>query len=298
MKKGTGRVFGDGGFPQRFLKLMKRDPLFLLCLLGILFVFTGSYVAPWLSGHSPYTVHGEFLTLPPRWMEGGNPLFFLGTDDLGRDLTARLFHGGRISLMAGGAVMLLSLIFGLIFGALSALSKKAEPWIMGAVDILMSFPGVLIAIVVITVLGPGLLNACLAGGLMCLPLMIRLTRGLFLREMGLSYVEAGRSFGAGAPRLVFFHILPNCLGELSVQSVLNFSEGILTVSALSFLGLGARPPLPEWGVMIADGRAYIQTAYRLICLPGLCLLTLILCVNIIGERLRDLFDPKMFTDSS
>ena len=102
-----------------------------------------------------------------------------------------------------------------------------------------------------------------------------------------------------APRdWFFFHILPNCLGELSVQSVLNFSEGILTVSALSFLGLGARPPLPEWGVMIADGRAYIQTAYQLICLPGLCLLTLILCVNIIGERLRDLFDPKMFTDSS
>ena len=128
MKKGARRIYGGGGFPQRFLKMMKRDPLFLLCLLGILFVFTGSYVAPWLSGHSPYTVHGEFLTLPPRWMEGGNPRFFLGTDDLGRDLTARLFHGGRISLMAGGAVMLLSLIFGLIFGALSALfQKKRNP---------------------------------------------------------------------------------------------------------------------------------------------------------------------------
>ena len=164
---------------------------------------------------------------------------------------------------------------------------------MGAVDIFMSFPGILIAIIVVAILGPGLLNACLAASMMCLPLMIRLVRSLALREMGLPYVESSRSFGAGTPRLIFFHILPNSLGEISVQSVLNFSEGILTVAALSFLGLGAEPPLPEWGVMISDGRAYIQNAWWLVCFPGLCLLMLVLCVNIIGERLRDFFDPKL-----
>ena len=209
----------------------------------------------------------------------------------------RLLHGGKISLLVGGAVMVLSLIFGLIFGVLAALSKRWEPWIMGMVDIFMSFPGILIAIVVVAILGPGLFNACLAASLMCLPLMIRLVRSLALREMGLPYVESSRSFGASTPRVVFFHILPNCAGEISVQSVLNFSEGILTVAALSFLGLGAQPPLPEWGVMISDGRAYIQNAWWLICFPGLCLLILVLCVNIIGERLRDFFDPNLSSGS-
>ena len=224
-----------------------KDPLVLFCLAGVLILSLASFFAPWISGHSPYTVYGESLTVPPLWMKGGSAQFLLGTDDLGRDFLTRLLYGGKISLLVGGVVMMLSLIFGLVFGVPAALSKRWGPWIMGVVDIFMSFPGILIAIVVVAVLGPGLFNACLAAGLMCLPLMIRLVRSLVLREMGRAYVESSRSFGAAPPRLVFFHILPNCLGEISVQSVLNFSEGILTVAALSFLGLGARPPLPEWG---------------------------------------------------
>lgn len=283
----------NGQFHQRALSFMARDFLTLCCFAGILFISVGSLGVSWFSSHSPYAVYEEFLTVPPFWMEGGSSRFFLGTDDLGRDLMTRLLYGGKVSLLVGGIVMVMSLIFGLFFGMLAVLSKKWEPWIMGAVDIFMSFPGILIAIIVVAILGPGLMNACVAASLMSLPLMIRLVRSLALREMGLPYVESSRSFGAGTPRLIFFHILPNCLGEISVQSVLNFSEGILTVAALSFLGLGAQPPLPEWGVMISDGRAYIQNAWWLICFPGLCLLMLVLCVNMIGERLRDLFDPKL-----
>lgn len=288
--------FKEKVFPKKIHFIM-RDPLTSLCLMVVLFISLASFFAPWILSHSPYTVYGEALTVPPLWMEGGSSRFLLGTDDLGRDLMTRLLYGGKISLMVGGVVMILSLVFGLIFGMAAALSKRGAPWIMGMVDIFMSFPGILIAIIVVAILGPGLFNACLAASLMCLPLMIRLVRSLALREMGLPYVESSQSFGASTPRLVFFHILPNCLGEISVQSVLNFSEGILTVAALSFLGLGAEPPLPEWGVMISDGRAYIQSAWWLICFPGLCLLILVLCVNIIGERLRDLFDPKLFTGS-
>ena len=273
-----------------------KDRLFLLCFAGSIFIFIGSLVAPYFLNSSPYEIHEGFLTAPPFWMEGGSFRFPLGTDDLGRDLTARLIAGGKISLLTGLAVMLLSLIAGLVFGALSGLLKKWDPYIMGAVDIFMSFPGLLTAVVVMAVLGPGLLNACIAASLMCAPLMIRLVRSLVLRELGRQYVEAGRGFGAGFPRLTFRHILPNCLGEISVQSVLNFSEGILTVAALSFLGLGAKPPLPEWGVMISDGRAYIQTEWWLTCFPGLCILILVLYVNIIGERLRDAFDPKLLSE--
>ncbi|MCY4512919.1 MAG: ABC transporter permease subunit [Bdellovibrionales bacterium] len=276
---------------------MKNNLLVSFCFVGIIFISLASVFSSWIFSHSPYAIYEDFLTLPPFWMDGGSLQFPLGTDDLGRDLMIRLLYGGKISLLVGGVVMIMSLVFGLIFGMVAAVSKRAAPWIMGMVDIFMSFPGILIAIVVVAILGPGLFNACLAASLMCLPLMIRLVRSLALREMGLPYVESSRSFGAGTPRLVVFHILPNCLGEISVQSVLNFSEGILTVAALSFLGLGAEPPLPEWGVMISDGRAYIQNAWWLICFPGLCLLVLVLCVNIIGERLRDFFDPRLSSQS-
>ena len=142
---------------------MTRDPLTLACLVGILFISVGALGVSWFSSHSPFAIYGEFLTVPPFWMEGGSSRFFLGTDDLGRDLMTRLLYGGKISLLVGGIVMVMSLVFGLIFGMLAALSKRWEPWVMGAVDIFMSFPGILIAIVVVAILGPGPLK-CLCGG--------------------------------------------------------------------------------------------------------------------------------------
>ena len=231
-------------------------------------------------------------------MEGGHLKFPLGTDDLGRDFLARLLYGGKVSFMAGGVVMIFSLLFGVFFGVLSGLFSKLDSWIMGAVDILMSFPGLLLAIVVVAVLGPGLFNACLAVSVMCLPAMIRLVRSLVLREKNQNYVESSRSFGAQPFRLIFYHILPNSFGEILVQSLLTFSEGILSVAALSFLGLGAKPPLAEWGVMIADGRSYLETAWWLVSFPGLCILIMIFCINILGENLRDMFDPKAFVSYS
>ena len=218
--------------------------------------------------HSPEKVFESYLNVPPVWMEGGNWKFPLGTDDLGRDFLARLIQGGKISFLAGGTVMLFSLLFGVFFGALAGLFSRLDPWIMEAVDILMSFPGLLLAIIAVAVLGPGLFNGCLAVSLICLPLMIRLTRSLFLREKNKSYVEASLSFGARPARLVFLHILPNSMGEILAQSLLIFSEGILTVAALSFLGLGAQPPLAEWGLMISDGRAYLESSWWLVSFPA------------------------------
>ena len=261
---------------------------FVALTIFLIFAFSSLFAAL-LSPSSPYIVYEEFLNLPPFWMEGGMMRFPLGTDDLGRDLLSRLLYGGRISFFVGFFVMFFSLLFGILFGVLSGFFQKMDPWIMGAVDILMSFPGILTAVIVVSVIGPGLLNSCIAVTVISLPFMIRLVRGLVLRERGQSYVESARSFGAPSSRLIMRHILPNSSQEIVIQSLLNFSEGILNVAALGFLGLGAEAPLPEWGVMVADGRPYIQSSWWLITFPGLCILIVVLCINILGENLKRSF---------
>lgn len=279
---------------MKSLPWYQKDKSLILCVGFLIFVLSSSLLAPLFLSHPPEQVHEAYLNLPPVWMKGGDQKFILGTDDLGRDFLSRLIYGGKISFLAGGIVMFFSLLLGLFFGVLSGLFPKTDPWIMGAVDILMSFPGLLLAIVLVSILGTGLLNACLAITVACLPVMIRLVRSLTLREKNKNYVESSRSFGAPHFRLIFYHILPNSGGEILVQSLLIFSEGILSVAALSFLGLGVQAPMAEWGVMIADGRAYLQTSWWLASFPGLCILVLIFCVNILGEKLRDMFDPKAF----
>ena len=260
--------------------------LSLFCLSSLLI---GSLLAPLFLTHSPYEVYESSLNLPPFWMPDSLSVFPLGTDDLGRDFLARLLYGGKISFLVGFVVMLFSIFFGILFGIIAGLYPRWDSWIMGAVDILMSFPGLILAIVAVAVLGAGLFNACLAVAFSLLPVSIRLVRSLALREKNKAYVESSKSFGAGKLRLIIYHILPNSLGEISVQAFLNFSEGVLSVSALSFLGLGAQAPLAEWGLMIADGRAYLESSWWLVCLPGLCLLIMIFCVNLLGEKWKELF---------
>ena len=268
---------------------IKEDKIALFCFILLSSFFTLSLLAPLFLTHSPNQVYEDSLNIPPFWMEGGSWEFLLGTDDLGRDFLSRLLNGAKVSFLAGFIVMFFSLIFGLLLGVLSGLYKKLDNWIMGFVDILMSFPSLIFAIIVVAVLGAGLFKACLAVSLMSLPVTIRLVRSLTLREKQKSYVESSKSFGSGNGRLVFYHILPNSLDEITVQSLLNFSEGVLSVAALSFLGLGAQAPLAEWGVMIADGRAYLETAWWLTAFPGLCLLITIFCINILGEKLREIY---------
>ena len=266
---------------------LKKDPTALFCLTVLLIFFSASFLLPLFLPHSPHQVYGEFLNLPPFWMEGSHSNFLLGTDDLGRDFLSRLLNGGRISFLAGGAVMFFSLLLGLLFGSLAGLFKKLDLWISGAVDILMSFPGLLLAIAMAAVLGPGLFNACFSAIVIGLPSMIRLTRSLVLREKEKNYCIAARCLGARWPRLLYYHILPNIKGELLAQNLLLFCEGILTVAALSFLGLGVEAPIAEWGLMIADGRAYLETSWWLTAFPGFCLLIMIFCVNILGEKLKE-----------
>jgi len=277
---------------SRFLEILKQDRVALICfVIFCIFILIG-FLSLLLS--SPYTSYEDLLMVPP--FSQNDLSFIFGTDDLGRNFFVRIMNGARYSIFIGISVVLLSVLVGTTLGLLSGyMGGRVDQWIMRFVDLLMSFPSILIAIIIVTILGPGLVNAIVAVNVIAWPGVIRVVRSVVLKEKQKDYVQAAKSFGASRFRILFINILPNCVAPLSVQAILNFSEGILNVAALGFLGLGAEPPTPEWGVMIGDGRAYMQSAWWLITLPGLFLFILVLSVNVIGESLRDAFDPKIKT---
>ena len=280
-------------FLKKFFFTMRINKFALISFIFLLFFSLVAIMAPYIAPYSFSEVHSEFLKIPPAWEEGGQWQFLLGTDDLGRDFLSRLIYGTRISMSLGLMVVFLSVLVGTLIGLLAGYyGGRLDRVVVSAVDIMMSFPSILLAIVIVAVLGPGLLNTVIAVNIMAWPGVIRIVRGETLREKSKDYVEAVRGFGAGSFRVVFKHILPNTSGPLLVQAILGFSEGILNIAALGFLGLGARPPLPEWGTMISDGRDLMTDSWWLVVFPGLCILFVVLCFNILGGILRDVLDPK------
>jgi ABC-type dipeptide/oligopeptide/nickel transport system permease subunit len=276
------------------LRALKKNKGALFSLGFLFVVFLLAVAAPWIAPYDPARVFEGHLSLPPSWFRGGEAQFLLGTDDLGRDLLSRLIFGARISAGVGLLVVVLSLIFGSILGIFAGfVGGWADQIIMRLTDILMSLPSILLAIVVVAVLGPSLLNAVIAVALVALPGFIRIVRAAVMAEKEKLHVSASRGFGAGPSRLIFISILPNCLAPIIVQATLGFSDGILNVAALGFLGLGAQPPTPEWGVMLSDSRAFIESAWWLVTFPGVCILAVVLTFNILGDGLRDAFDPKL-----
>jgi len=263
--------------------------------LVIISIFTViALLAPLLAPYSPDIIHVNALRLGPAWTATGNSQFLLGTDDVGRDLLSRLIYGARISLGIGFLVVIFSASIGTLFGLISGyFGGVIDKTIMRCVDILMSLPSILLAIVVVSVLGPNLLNAIIAVSIVAVPAFVRLMRAAVLSEKEKQYVIASRSFGSSRSRILFINIFPNCLAPLIVQSSLGFSDGILNAAALGFLGLGAQPPQAEWGTMLADSRQFIETLPWLVTLPGLCILIVVLAFNIFGDGLRDAFDPRL-----
>lgn len=220
--------------------------------------------------------------------------FFLGTDDVGRDLLSRLIKGAQVSLGIGLFVVIMATLIGTTLGLIAGYFQGiTDALIMRFVDILMSLPSILLAIVIVAVLGPGLINALWAVTLVALPAHIRIVRASVLAEKESQYVKASQSFASPTWRILFVTILPNCMGPLIVQASLTFSDAILNTAALGFLGLGAQPPTPEWGTMLADGRSFMESAPHLVMLPGLCILTVVLAFNLLGDGLRDALDPKL-----
>ncbi len=263
-------------------------------MILVSFFFITATFAPLLSPHDPNETSLYDQLKPPMWHDKGTTKNILGTDDLGRDILSRLIYGARVSLMVSMVSVGLAFVLGTFFGSVAGYYKgKLDSLIMRVMDIILAFPYLLLAIVVVAYLGPSLKNAMMAIGITYVPRFARIVRGSVLEECGKDYVTAARSIGARDLRIIFLAILPNCLGPLIVQTTLSFASAILDAAALSFLGLGAQPPTPEWGAMIARSRSLILRASWVMTFPGIAILFAVLGFNLFGDGLRDALDPRL-----
>ena len=257
-----------------------------ICLIAI---FAG-FVAP----HGATEQFRDALLKPPVWEKGGDWRFLLGTDAVGRDMLSRLIYGARFSLFVGCVVVSFSLVIGVVIGLVAGfLGGALDTVIMRIMDIILAFPSLLLALALVAILGPSLTNAMIAIAIVQQPHYVRLTRAAVLGEKNKDYVTAARVAGVGPARLMFVTILPNCLAPLIVQAALSFSTAILDAAALGFLGMGAQPPTPEWGTMLAEAREFILRAWWVVTLPGVAILLTVLAINLMGDGLRDALDPKL-----
>lgn len=247
-----------------------------------------------IAPHSPSEQYREATLRAPSLEPVNGNVFLLGTDPVGRDLLSRLIHGTRLSLVIGLVSVGLSLTGGVLLGLLAGFFRGGvEFTIMRLMDIMLALPSLLLAVAVVAILGPGLMNAMYAIAIVMLPHFVRLTRAAVIGELAKDYVNASRIAGAGTGRLMFDTVLPNCAAPLIVQATLGFSTAILDAAALGFLGLGAQPPTPEWGSMLASALEFIQSAWWVVTLPGLAILVSVLAFNLMGDGLRDALDPKL-----
>ena len=249
-----------------------------------------TYVAP----HQPAEQYRDAFLVPPVWIEGGTSKYILGTDDIGRDILSRIIYGAQVSLSTGAMVVLSSLLAGILLGLISAFNQGViDIAIMRLMDVMLALPSLLMAIVIVAILGPSLVNAAMAVIIVQLPHFVRLTRAAALAELGKDYVVASTVAGAGVLRLMWITVLPNCMAPLIVQATLGFSSAILDLAALGFLGMGAQPPTPEWGTMLSSALQFIQRAWWVVTFPGLAILIVVLAFNLMGDGLRDALDPKL-----
>jgi dipeptide transport system permease protein len=266
----------------------------LIGFIFILAVLLAALFAGLLTPHNPFEQYRDYILTPPAWQEGGLWRFPLGTDEVGRDILTRLLYGGRLSLFIGMMVVSLALLLGTLTGLISGYAGgMTDALIMRAMDIIMALPSLLLALAIVTILGPGLINASIAIAITYLPHYVRITRASVIAESSKDYVTASRVSGASVWRLMFITILPNCMAPLIVQASLGFSNAILDAAALGFIGLGAQPPSPEWGSMLSGALEFIQRAWWVVTFPGLMILLTVLAFNLMGDGLRDALDPKM-----
>ena len=247
-----------------------------------------------LAPYPPDLTNSAVFLQPPAWQTGGSWAYPLGTDAIGRDILSRLIYGARLSLTIGIAVVALSIVIGIALGLVAGFFRGVtEIAIMRLMDIILTLPSLLLAIVIVAILGPGLMNAMLAVAVVVLPHYVRITRDAVITETSKDYVTAARANGASRLRLMFNEVLPNCSAPLIVQASLGVSTAILDAAALGFLGLGAQPPASEWGTMLADAREFVLRAWWVVTFPGFMILITVLAFNLLGDGLRDALDPKL-----
>jgi dipeptide transport system permease protein len=253
-------------------------------------------LADLIAPYPPALTNNDAFLVPPFWQAGGSSAYPLGTDAIGRDMLSRLIHGARLSLLIGIVVVTIAVAAGTALGLIAGYFRgTAEIAILRLMDVLLTLPSLLLAIVIVAILGPGMANAMLAVAVVVLPHYVRIARAAVITETAKDYVTAAKVSGAGPLRLMLKEVLPNCMAPLIVQATLGISTAILDAAALGYLGLGAQPPLPEWGTMLADAREFVLRAWWVVTLPGLMILITVLAFNLVGDGLRDALDPKLKT---
>ncbi len=267
---------------------LRKNKMALIGLAIILLLVIVAAIAPVFVPHHPYEQDLEKAFLPPS-LE-----YPFGTDDFGRCIFSRIIFGTRISLAIGVVVTAISAVTGIILGMLAGFySGIVDEVIMRIVDIFLAFPGLILALVIAGLLGPGMFNVLFALSLVGWMGYARVVRGVVLAEKEKNFVETARALGAGSLYIMYRHLLPNVLAPVIVMATLGIGQAILAAAGLSFLGLGAQPPVPVWGSMLNDGKMYLQTAPHLTIFPGLAIMITVLSFNFLGDGLRDLFDPRL-----
>ncbi len=263
--------------------------LAVVCAVVFIAIFA-NVIAP----YSPIEQYRGFTRLPPVWVQGGNWAHPLGTDPVGRDMLSRILYGSRISLFIGLSVMFVSAVMGVLLGLLAAFwGGIVDVIIIRVMDLILAIPSLVLAILIIAVIGPNLTNTIVAVTVVGLPFYVRLVRASAISELTKDYVTAAKVAGVGPLRLMLSTVLPNCLAPLIVQAALGISDAILAAAGLGFLGLGAQPPTPEWGSMLADSRDLITSNPWVMAMPGIAILITVLAINLMGDGLRDALDPRL-----
>ena len=269
---------------------LKQNRMAIVGLIVIAIFAIMAIGAPWIAPHDPLDTSFRHR------LEGPCKDHWLGRDELGRDVLSRIIHGSRVSISIGLISVCIGLIVGVPTGALSGYyGGKFDLLVQRLVDIMLAFPAILLALIIVSIMGVGLTNAMVALGVVSIPQYVRLVRGSVLSLRNKEFVQAAKALGARERVIIFRHILPNCLAPVIVQSTLQVATAILWAAGLGFLGLGAQPPMAEWGAMLSSGRGYIRVAHHVTTFPGLAIMISVLGFNLLGDGLRDALDPRMKT---
>jgi peptide/nickel transport system permease protein len=274
-------------FRLAFMKL-RRNRMAMAALVVVLAEILVAAGAPLFTTYDPVEIN------PPHALQAPSKAHIMGTDQFGRDIWTRILFGARISLQVGVVSVTIATIIGVPLGLIAGYyGGPVDAAVVRAMDLMLAFPGILLALAIVTILGPSLANSMIAVGISAIPLRVRLVRGSVLSTKENAYVEAARALGCSVTTIMFRHILPNIVSPLIVLTSLSIANAILTAASLSFLGLGAQPPVPEWGAMLGGGRAYMGVAWWMTTFPGVAIMITVLAMNILGDGLRDAFDPKL-----
>lgn len=278
----------NGSLIVSIIQQLLKNRLAAICMIIIFLQVLMAIFAPFITSHDPTQQSLALSHLKP-----GSDGHWLGTDHYGRDLWSRLVFGARISLLVGVGATVMGLIGGVVLGLISGYYSRLDGIIMRIIDLMFAFPSILLALLIISILGTDLINVAIAISIWTVPTVARLIRGNVLSIKKQEYILALQSMGASNIRIIFRHILSNCVAPIIVIGTMNIATAILSTAALSYLGLGAQPPTPEWGAMISDGQDHMWTSPHMVIIPGIAIMLVVFAFNVVGDALRDILDPKM-----